>query len=152
MKNHIEHVYNDDEGYNIYRVELDAGSYYKVFNPGEEPGEDVVTNWGFTHYWFKASQCYELEIKIVKYLFRALWDSDNGCTTFISVEEICKNCDISKENLRFILQHFGMSTGYLGNGLDLFNEGILEWQEDENEVGIFFDFFEYFDIKSFKLY
>lgn len=142
MKNRIEHIYTDDEEYNIYRVELDEGSYIKVLNPEIPFWEDGAMDFGLDHTWIKASECTEDEIKVAKYLFNELWISENGCTTFIPVQSIYKNLGINRNKLAEILRNFSEQK------INFFEEGVLEWEDGSDEIGIFYDFLEYFNIDT----
>ena len=73
MKNRIEHICTDDDNYKIYRVELDEGSYIKIFEPEVPFWVDGPMDFGLDHQWIKASECTEDEIRVAKYLFNELY-------------------------------------------------------------------------------
>ena len=142
MKNRIEHICTDDEKYSIYRIELDEGSYIKIFEPGVPFWDNGETDFGLDHPWIKASECMEDEIKVAKYLFNELWFSENGCTTFIPVENVCEDLEINENKLAKILRSFSEQH------INFFAEGVLEWEDDSDEIGIFYDFLEYFNVDA----
>ena len=155
-------IYNDPEGYGLVRVETDEGAYIRVisFDPDEMPtdaefAELVAKNeisLTLDHVWFTAKDCSEKEVKVVRYLYDTLWNSDNGCTTFISIEDVCEDCNITRDKLKEIVTSFGNIK------VNFLQEGVLEWEtcfdedEDDEDIGIFYCFFEYFDIYSFDTF
>ena len=150
-KEKVTLIDTDEEGYEIYEVETDSISRIKILCE-EDPKYFEVD-----HPVITAAQCSREEQVIAKYLFRFLWDSDNGCTTYASISNMIeyleeRNIYLNETDIIYGLESFGEYIDNYRDRIDFIAEGVLEYEESEHEIGIFYDFLEYFDTKSFKMF
>ena len=132
--------YEDEDGYHLFKVYRNGLSYFK-----SAYDEDDVINLIPKHRILKKEDMTDRELEIMRYLFDALWFSDNGCTTYIQMEDICEDLNIKDaKEFEEIVRNCA--------GIDFLEEGVLEilWDDGE-DVGIFLDFLEYFDLETCNL-
>ena len=81
----------------------------------------------------------EEERNVVKFLFKAMWESENGCTTYIT-KNYCEQQGVTIEAIEKIVKKH-----------PLFADVVEILYDDGEDVGIMWGFLELFDLNKWDL-